>query len=78
MRASAATERPVDLIVGRYRWQQRAVARAQALPGGQRVVLARDLVLLKLYAAVEEDLPDLPPPAAVLWSAAKSPASRDP
>ena len=76
-------------------WQQRAVARARTLPGGLRVVLPRDLVLLKLYAGgtqdlwdirqllistdraaliaeVEEDLTELPPPAAALWAVARS------
>ena len=95
VRVAAEDERPVDLIVGRYAWQQRAVARARTLPGGLRVVLPRDLVLLKLYAGgtqdlwdirqllistdraaliaeVEEDLTELPPPAAALWAVARS------
>lgn len=72
VRATAAGERPVDLIVGRYAWQQRAVERARVLPGGQRVVLPRDLVLLKLYAGGTQDLWDirqllaLPAAAAVI------------
>lgn len=59
VRATAEGERPVDLIVGRHAWQHRAVARARALPGGQRVVLPRDLVLLKLYAGGAQDLWDI-------------------
>ncbi len=90
VRVTMPGERPVDVIVGRHAWQQRAIARAQVLPTGIRVVLPRDLVLLKLYAGgaqdlwdvrqllgaldgaalslqVEEDLSDLPQPAAALW-----------
>lgn len=59
VRVTAAGERPVDLIVGRYAWQERAIARARLLPGGQRVVQPRDLVLLKLYAGGTQDLWDI-------------------
>jgi hypothetical protein len=59
VRVTAGGERPVDLIVGRYAWQERAVTRARKLPGGQRVVQARDLVLLKLYAGGTQDLWDI-------------------
>lgn len=59
VRVTAAGERPVDLIVGRYAWQERAVTRARQLSGGQRVVQARDLVLLKLYAGGTQDLWDI-------------------
>ncbi len=59
VRLAAGGERPVDLIVGRYAWQQRAVTRARTLPSGQRVVQARDLVLLKLYAGGTQDLWDI-------------------
>jgi hypothetical protein len=59
VRATADGERPVDVIVGRYPWQQRAVDRAQALPSGERVVRPRDLVLLKLYAGGTQDLWDI-------------------
>src|SRR5688572_13718617 len=34
VRATAADERPVDVIVGRFAWQQRAVERARVLPSG--------------------------------------------
>jgi hypothetical protein len=68
VRATADGERPVDVIVGRYPWQQRAVDRAQALPSGERVVRPRDLVLLKLYAGGTQDLGTSdscsPPPTA--------------
>ncbi len=59
VRVTAGGERPVDLIVGRYAWQERAVTRARTLPGGQRVVQPRDLVLLKLYAGGTQDLWDI-------------------
>jgi hypothetical protein len=59
VRATALDERPVDVVVGRYAWQQRAIARAQRLPTGQAVVIPRDLVLLKLYAGGTQDLWDI-------------------
>ncbi len=59
IRASRATERPVDIIVGRSAWQARAVSRARVLLTGTRVVLARDLVLLKLFAGGTQDLWDV-------------------
>lgn len=59
VRISMGGERPVDIILGRHPWQARAVDRAQRLPGGTRVVMARDLVLLKLYAGGTQDLWDV-------------------
>ncbi len=59
IRTSAPGERSVDVIVGRFAWQRRAVERACLMPGGRRVVLARDLVLLKLFAGGVQDLWDL-------------------
>lgn len=59
VRISMTGERPVDIILGRLAWQHRAVERAQPLPDGTRVVLARDLVLLKLYAGGAQDLWDI-------------------
>lgn len=59
VRFSMTGERPVDVILGRHPWQRRAVERAQRLPDGIRVVLARDLVLLKLYAGGTQDLWDI-------------------
>ena len=55
-------ERPVDLVVGRYRWQQRILERAEpAVVGGASLptVLAPDLVLLKLYAGGSQDAWDI-------------------
>ncbi len=59
VRIAAAEERPVDVIVGRHQWQRRAVERARTLTSGERVVLPRDLVLLKLYAGGAQDLWDI-------------------
>jgi len=59
VRISMTGERPVDIILGRYAWQHRAVERAQQLPDGTKVVRARDLVLLKLYAGGTQDLWDI-------------------
>jgi len=59
VRFEAGTDRPVDLILGKHAWHVRAVARAESLPGGPPVVLARDLVLLKLYAGGPQDLWDV-------------------
>ena len=55
-------ERPVDLVVGRYRWQRRILERAEsAVVVGARLptVLARDLVLLKLFAGGSQDAWDI-------------------
>ena len=55
-------ERPVDLVFGRYRWQQRILERAEpAVIGGTTLptVRARDLVLLKLYAGGSQDAWDI-------------------
>ena len=59
VRASMSAERPVDLIVGRHAWQVRAIERARTLASGMRVVLPRDVVLLKLYAGGAQDLWDV-------------------
>jgi hypothetical protein len=59
VRATAEGERPVDVIVGRHEWQRRAIERARGLPSGERVVLPRDLVLLKLHAGGDQDLWDI-------------------
>ena len=51
-------KRPVDLVVGRHRWQTRVLDRAQpAVIHGSRVpaVQARDLVALKLFAGGAQD-----------------------
>ena len=55
-------ERPVDLVVGRYRWQRRVLERAQPVViGGTSLptALAPDLVLLKLYAGGSQDAWDI-------------------
>ncbi len=59
VRISLTSERPVDIILGRHAWQRRAVERALHLPDGRKVVQARDLVLLKLYAGGTQDLWDI-------------------
>ena len=55
----APCERPVDLIVGKLAWQARAVERAEELAEGPPVVVAVDLVLLKLYAGGAQDFWDV-------------------
>jgi hypothetical protein len=59
VRVHAAGERPVDVIVGKVRWQGRAIERAERRPDGPPVVAARDLVLLKLYAGGTQDVWDV-------------------
>lgn len=59
IRIAIGTDRPVDVVVGKHPWQERAVARAEPIAGVTRVVLARDLVLLKLYAGGTQDLWDI-------------------
>ncbi len=59
VRLLAPGERPVDIILGKLAWQTRAVARAEAMPGGPPVILAEDLVLLKLYAGGTQDIWDI-------------------
>lgn len=52
-------DRPVDVVLGKHAWQTRAVERAEPMPDGPAVVLARDLILLKLYAGGTQDLWDV-------------------
>lgn len=59
VRITIAGDRPVDIILGKHGWQSRAIARAESIDGGLRVVLARDLILLKLYAGGSQDLWDI-------------------
>lgn len=59
IRVEAPGERPVDVIVGRATWQQRAIDRAVVGPAHVAVVQPRDLVLLKLYAGGTQDLWDV-------------------
>jgi hypothetical protein len=59
VRLEAPGERPVDVILGKHAWQARAVARAERAGDGPPVVVAQDLVLLKLYAGGTQDLWDV-------------------
>jgi hypothetical protein len=59
IRLTAAGERSVDVVLGKGRWQARALERADRTPDGPPVVAARDLVLLKLYAGGTQDLWDV-------------------
>jgi hypothetical protein len=59
VRITIPRERPVDLIVGRFPWQQRAVSRAPRPAEGSAIVRPADLVLLKLYAGGTQDLWDI-------------------
>ncbi len=66
IRISDDRELPVDLVVGRFQWQQEIVERASRLvvgPAGDSVELAvaraADLILLKLYAGGLQDLWDI-------------------
>ena len=59
IRVTLDADRPVDIVVGKHAWQARAIERAEAISGGPPVVLARDLVLLKLYAGGVQDLWDI-------------------
>ena len=62
VRFSERGKRPVDLVVGRYRWQVRMLERAEpAVVGGSSVptVQARDLVTLKLFAGGAQDAWDV-------------------
>lgn len=58
VRLEQAGRQPVDLVVGRHRWQARIIERAEpSVVAGTRVpvVQARDLVLLKLFAGGAQD-----------------------
>ena len=62
VRVEEAGKRPVDLVVGRHRWQVRMLDRAEpAVVEGSRVpaVQARDLIALKLFAAGAQDAWDV-------------------
>ena len=62
IRFEAAAERPVDLVIGRHRWQVRMLERAEpAVVHGSRVpaVQARDLIALKLFAGGAQDAWDV-------------------
>jgi hypothetical protein len=62
VRFTAPGEHPLDLVVGRSRWQEGVLARAHdALLEGVRVPVAApaDLILLKLYAGGPQDAWDI-------------------
>jgi hypothetical protein len=60
IRVASDHDRPVDIVVGRHAWQARAVERAEPVGDSSlKVVLARDLVLLKLYAGGAQDMWDV-------------------
>ena len=59
VRVAIPGERPIDVVVGKHAWQARAIERAERIPGGPPIVLARDLILLKLYAGGTQDMWDI-------------------
>lgn len=62
VRFTAPGQPPLDLVVGRSRWQEGVLARArEALLEGVRVPVAApaDLILLKLYAGGPQDAWDI-------------------
>ena len=62
VRLERAGESPVDVVVGRFRWQTAVLSRAERVRGPDReipVVRAADLVLLKLYAGGSQDRWDI-------------------
>jgi hypothetical protein len=75
---SSAVERPLDLVVGSYQWQARAIARATLVTLDDDVdvpvVQARDLILLKLYAGGPQDAWDI---QRLLAAGSSSAALRD-
>jgi predicted nucleotidyltransferase len=55
-------EEPIDVVVGKYRWQSEVVGRAQPVEiFGVTIPVARteDLILLKLFAGGPRDLEDV-------------------
>jgi hypothetical protein len=70
---SSTAERPVDVIVGRFDWQRRAIERAARPSGGPAVVRPGDLVLLKLHAGGTQDLWDIAQLLALPSGAALAP-----
>jgi hypothetical protein len=60
VRISRAGDRDVDVVVGRHRWQEEIITRAEKTPGTPaRVAQAPDLILLKLYAGGSQDRWDI-------------------
>ena len=58
VRFQAPGESPIDIVVGKFAWQERVLERAELI-GGTLVVRAADLVLLKLYAGGLQDAWDV-------------------
>jgi hypothetical protein len=58
VRFQAPGETPVDVVIGKFTWQTRILERAEPV-GGNLVVRAADLVLLKLYAGGLQDAWDV-------------------
>jgi len=58
VRFQAPGEIPVDVVVGKFAWQARLLERAEPI-GGNLVVRAADLILLKLYAGGLQDAWDV-------------------
>ena len=56
------TERKIDIVVGRWKWEQDVIERAQPTPSATRslpTVTAADLILLKLAAGGSQDAWDI-------------------
>jgi hypothetical protein len=52
-------ERPLDLVVGKFIWQRKALERAVKTGEGVPLIRAADLILLKLYAGGAQDAWDI-------------------
>lgn len=52
-------ERPVDLVVGKFIWQRKALERAVKAGNDVPVIRAADLILLKVYAGGPQDAWDI-------------------
>ena len=62
IRLQSPGEAPIDIVVGSFAWQRRAIERANVvtLKGtAVRVATSRDLILLKLYAGSPQDRWDI-------------------
>lgn len=60
VRCRATGSRPVDIVVGRYRWMQAAIERARPGETGVIPIVERaDWVCLKLFAGGVQDLNDV-------------------
>jgi hypothetical protein len=62
VRIRPANEKSIDVVVGRWKWQRRAIERAEPTPSDERslpTVTATDLILFKLAAGGLQDLWDV-------------------